>query len=1088
MRPDFRIALRAAALALSLLLTACASVRIDVDVYKGPLANGPNVQALKLAELAVSAKQLLVTLRDEMEWANHVTDEQKIFHAVNEGRKNVKYWWRADYVPHDPRECDVENSNGRCFQTDRAARINDALCTLSSMGNLAACPPTPGAPARCGSVESELMAMRGDDKPLAHATRWACLRAGLVAFSEQMLVFSNSEALVAQRSPLKSIIPFFDLNARQRRLDRYVALLQSLGNAIQVQLDDLEQRKAHEQQAAAGANTEWLALQTVAANGSTSAEGVMQGFLDKLGRDRDAAGEEAAGLAGEEIAAGSVATQAATSALTALVAVFPANQARIRAQLTVDELVAVQPAPLGARSLGDWPVPWSLDAFRVLAGTTGPDVPEAPEKPASAELGSGAYLALEAGTSNGAGAAFVDDVIAAITRWQASRITAALPSAERNPWTDRVTRAREFLDEAKKDPGLVQKLTPGSARSRYKALREWVEGVLHAQLGQLTSARDRLAEATRNARKAEQESARRDDDGHAAAVKLTRIRNEHSASNQRIVDLTTAIAKVDQARPTVLAKAAAGKIGPDATALHGLLAMEIAANAKSAPPADQPAWNTAATIVASHLKPSRVPDPGAAPAADETRTDIMDRLIAQLRHELIQARKMSDKNKVTALEGALREAYDQRAAMIYLRPATSYLRSVSAASLFQENAELSGKSNLLVPDFLNPYNLPRFLDSRGAIREDVDKQFWSNINRVNVTGGGDTNYVIAKDDVGNWYVKGYSADPTSVFKSAQGLGLFALGGRMNTNLVSWLEQDRELKDELGKATDDTKKKNLRDQIQNLNKQRPAASNDALQGLYEKYRDNYVAALSDTERALDEFFRDSAAGSDGLRTKAKTAWDGKTSAVAAVNLTDEDFTVAFDESYATLGSKISVFLANHAEQTNGSPQPPASARSLRERGAAALALLNGLRAFSEAFGMKITAIEAETANRKAAHLNVETSMAALKKARQLRDEAAGAAASSEQASKVLVDSTSLKELHDKAVAEKSRTESALSAAQTDYDNAVKNSRNRDKAVTAVVGAVQSVANGEARGVAMKLQKASSQFETALGFIEESAAGK
>ncbi len=749
MRSATRVMWRVAALTLASLLTACASVRIDVDVYKGPLANGANVQAMKVAELAVSSKLLLVTLRDELEWGNHtaegkaIADSEEVFHAVMKGRKGAKAWWQSGYVAQDAGECAI-NKTRRCFEADRAARVNDVLCTLSSPGALATCPPASGVSGACRSIESQLSAMRGEGKSLMESPEWSCLRAGLVVFSEQILVFSNSEALNARRDWLQ-----FDLrgsrNVSQARSDRYVALLQSLGNAIQVQLDDLEQRTAHEHQAKTGANTEWLALQAV-------------------------------------------------------------------------------------------------------------------------------------------------------------------------------------------------------------------------------------------------------------------------------------------------------------------------------------------------------PPPGAPPTSDETRADVIDRLIAQLRHELIQARKTRDTATANALEAALREAYDQRAAMIYLRPATSYLRSASAASLFQEDADLRVSRNLLVPDFLNPKNIPKFWDKNGDLREEIDKQFWSNINRVNVTGGGDTNYVIAKDDVGNWYVKGYSADPTSVFKSAQGLGLFALGGRMNTNLVSWLEQDRELKDELGKATDDTKKKNLRDQIQNLNKQRPAASNDALQGLYEKYRDNYVAALRDTERALDEFFRDSAAGSDGLRTKAKTAWDGKTSAVAAVNLTDEDFTVAFDESYATLGSKISVFLANHAEQTNGSPRPPASAKSLRERGAAAIALLNGLRAFSEAFGMKITAIEAETANRKAANLNVETSMAALKKARQLRDEAAGAAAASEHASKVLVDSTSLKALHDEAVKEKSRTESVLSTAQTDHDNAVANSRNRDKAVTAVVGAVQSVANGEARGVAMKLQKASSQFETALGFIEESAAGK
>ena len=44
----------------------------------------------------------------------------------------------------------------------------------------------------------------------------------------------------------------------------------------------------------------------------------------------------------------------------------------------------------------------------------------------------------------------------------------------------------------------------------------------------------------------------------------------------------------------------------------------------------------------------------------------------------------------------------------------------------------------------------------GLILGEIDKQFWQNINRVRVAGAGATNYVVAKDDIGNWYVKRYS--------------------------------------------------------------------------------------------------------------------------------------------------------------------------------------------------------------------------------------------------------------------------------------------------------------------------------------------
>jgi hypothetical protein len=61
---------------------------------------------------------------------------------------------------------------------------------------------------------------------------------------------------------------------------------------------------------------------------------------------------------------------------------------------------------------------------------------------------------------------------------------------------------------------------------------------------------------------------------------------------------------------------------------------------------------------------------------------------------------------------------------------------------------------------------------------DLDAQYWQNINEVRVAGSGNTNYVVAKDDVGNWYVKNYSADPGEIYKSAFGLASYALGGSL----------------------------------------------------------------------------------------------------------------------------------------------------------------------------------------------------------------------------------------------------------------------------------------------------------------------
>ena len=50
------------------LVAACSVLRIDVDVYKGPLANHTEVQAQQLVAMAIGAHPLLTELRDTMEW------------------------------------------------------------------------------------------------------------------------------------------------------------------------------------------------------------------------------------------------------------------------------------------------------------------------------------------------------------------------------------------------------------------------------------------------------------------------------------------------------------------------------------------------------------------------------------------------------------------------------------------------------------------------------------------------------------------------------------------------------------------------------------------------------------------------------------------------------------------------------------------------------------------------------------------------------------------------------------------------------------------------------------------------------------
>ena len=50
-------------LAIGATLVGCAVLRIDVDVYKGPLANHEDVQMEQFAAMAIGAKPLMIALR-----------------------------------------------------------------------------------------------------------------------------------------------------------------------------------------------------------------------------------------------------------------------------------------------------------------------------------------------------------------------------------------------------------------------------------------------------------------------------------------------------------------------------------------------------------------------------------------------------------------------------------------------------------------------------------------------------------------------------------------------------------------------------------------------------------------------------------------------------------------------------------------------------------------------------------------------------------------------------------------------------------------------------------------------------------------
>ncbi|MFN7189960.1 MAG: hypothetical protein ACK5U4_00795, partial [Rhodospirillales bacterium] len=117
------------ALGAALALSACANVEIDVDVYKGPLANHQDMQIQQLAAMTVAARPLLVGLRDELAMA----DIHRMLDPLQFDQRRTK--WRTDgpekyyedlcrYISHD--SWIRRFTDGECVKLvrDRAERVN----------------------------------------------------------------------------------------------------------------------------------------------------------------------------------------------------------------------------------------------------------------------------------------------------------------------------------------------------------------------------------------------------------------------------------------------------------------------------------------------------------------------------------------------------------------------------------------------------------------------------------------------------------------------------------------------------------------------------------------------------------------------------------------------------------------------------------------------------------------------------------------------------------------------------------------------------------------------------------------------------
>lgn len=238
--------------------------------------------------------------------------------------------------------------------------------------------------------------------------------------------------------------------------------------------------------------------------------------------------------------------------------------------------------------------------------------------------------------------------------------------------------------------------------------------------------------------------------------------------------------------------------------------------------------------------------------------EVLDDMIALLRYQHIEAVRTSgaDSTMATQLGEALAVAYEQRAGMAYIRPSSSYLRSSYPATSLQDDPRLNWTNMLnqhalrTTPILGHFYNRIQTEKDKVEINREIDKQFWQNINSVRVAGAGRTNYVLAKDDIGNWYVKKYSADSEPIIRSAKSLALFGMGGQFDPDLAAQALTEQGL--------DSNALRNL---------QQPVTP--ALLPAFEQRRDVYAKSTGDLYDALRTLLDDPK--TSALRNSIERSW-------------------------------------------------------------------------------------------------------------------------------------------------------------------------------------------------------------------------
>lgn len=815
---------RGVALAVALSLCACSALQIDVDVYKGPLANHEDVQLQQFAALAVSARPIIVALRNAA-----IKDE---IYVVKDGEPVVN----GIALPPGSIKCDKGskfsvagdlNTYLDCkFKLDVANFLNQILKDYEDDFNVIGTFSASKTAPRTGYayklikqreylsliVENKNGGIEGDkdalfnvigleslyemfvtvqlkyqEKPDSNYAKALPiikkqLNGRLINFAEKILfVVNNRDLANLDGSQDVGVIPQWVgetvftpvFGSKDRSFAKRMAVLQALGNTIIVHADDLRKRDAHDKRLVDRKDSELLAAQLAFSPGGPKAFDIVlrevKAELSRINRT----------IVPEEV-------------------VKSAAGPAVKSPEEIDKMQR----KLASNAATILP---KLAAFRTVVANFDTRIAGVPPNDIFAD---GDRAALKALVTKINGKKAANDVLKAMSEWFTADKLTSLNKLADKPEIERRKNAKQYLEELMSIPlGIAD----DTATKVLDALKKKIEKTVLDDVGDLIKQDKGIADAQRA----------RDNDNKLAE------RKDESSKQAKIIEAVTAI------RETVLQQADSGKVN-DLTGIRDLMIAELDKRG-AGKDADAEKFKLASPAVANY-KPLKGSIQQLGQGTAKNQKDVLDDVIAELRQQQLQATSAGETATAENIQNALKIAYEQRAGLAYLRPASTYLRNAYPSTSIQDGN--GSHSNLLTASLFGSLGAGKLYDKAFAeTKLEIDKQFWQTINTVKLSGGGSTEFAVVKDDVGNWYVKGYGSDPESIIKSAQGLALFNKGGRIDVNLLGQLEDRRALaKPGLDSSERDVIQKRLD------NRQSGSGANTAgLAKVLDKFRSDYVRA-------------------------------------------------------------------------------------------------------------------------------------------------------------------------------------------------------------------------------------------------------